>query len=293
MFTCFRQGYDGEVSTIHLACLADETYAPGLAVTVRSALETLAPGQQLFVWLVNGGVSMHTRRKLELSWGSLPLAGIEWLTPDFGAMAALPTVPGCHPFNYLKLELATLVPIDRFVYLDTDVLVRSDISKLATADLAGRVFGAVQDFGCLTVGDPEYGLRMYAELGLPIGQPYCNAGVLVIDRARWIASRATERVVEVLQRYQGQWRYADQEALNAVLGTEWYPLDPRWNSLWQSLVRLRTEGLSQELLDRFMADPYLVHFTGTPKPWLPGSQHPLAEEYRQVLLRTRFPVQLS
>ena len=51
----------------------------------------------------------------------------------------------------------------------------------------------------------------------------------------------------------------DQEGLNAVLCGRWGELDPRWNQASRT-------GESAPTAQR--PEPWIVHFTGTLKPWL-------------------------
>jgi lipopolysaccharide biosynthesis glycosyltransferase len=277
-----------ETRVLHIGCVADEAYAPGLAVTIRSAAEHLSPGAELRVWLMNCGVTMRTRRKLEQSWAGLPVS-VQWLQPDFGAIANFPGSTIVSSLSYLKLFFPQMVEVDRLLYLDTDVLIRSDISVLWQIDLHGQAFGAVQDFGCMTVSDPRYGLPNVTELGLDLAQPYCNCGVLLIDVAMWNRHSLTKRICDYISTRK-QMLYVEQEAINAIASRDWFSLEPVWNSLWQSLEHLHTEGVDSETLSRFQAAPKLVHFTGKNKPWLPGCTHPFFAEYRTVSLRTRFPI---
>ncbi len=268
--------------------MADEAYAPGLAVAIRSAAEQVAPGHELQIWLMNCGVTMRTRRKLEQSWAGLPVS-VQWLQPDFGLIANLPGSTIVSSLSYLKLLFPQMVAADRLLYLDTDVLIRSDISALWQIDLHGQAFGAVQDFGCMTVSDPLYGLPNVAELGVDPTQPCCNCGVLLIDVAVWNQRSLTKHIYDYASTRK-QMLYVEQEAVNAIASRDWFALEPVWNSLWQSLGQLRTEGVDSATLLRFQAEPNIVHFTGKNKPWLPGCTHPFFEEYRTVSLRTRFPI---
>src|SRR5262245_24289028 len=65
---------------ISIVSAADDNYAMPLAVTVRSAIDCLAPGQPLNVYILNGGLTAASQRRLEASWRA-PNVAIAWLEP--------------------------------------------------------------------------------------------------------------------------------------------------------------------------------------------------------------------
>lgn len=279
-----------ETQVLHIGCVADEAYAPGLAVTIRSALER-AEGKFVHVWLLNGGVTSHTKRKLEQSWAGFSIT-VTWLTADLSVLIDLPVYKGNTFMSYAKLLLANLVSADRFLYLDTDTLVRADLSALWQLDFSSKAFAAVQDVGCMTLGDPINGLQMIEELQLDPAQPFFNAGVLCIETQRWRELNITERVLAFSQKYATRVRWVEQDGLNAIGHNDWFHLDPVWNSVIGAAGQLNwnIDHIPAEALKPFLAEPKIVHFIGPNKPWKPGCTHPFFQEYRTVSLRTRFPI---
>jgi lipopolysaccharide biosynthesis glycosyltransferase len=96
-------------------------------------------------------------------------------------------------------------------------------------------------------------------LGLAGNQPYFNAGVMLIDMANWRANAIAERALQHLRRYGKRVFFRDQEALNAVIGSNWDPLEDRWN------VSANPFHAKQQHLGNHK--PAIIHFAGRIKPW--------------------------
>ncbi len=89
-------------------------------------------------------------------------------------------MPGCSPTLHLERR------ISRFLFIDCDVYVRAPIEQLIDIDLNGHSIAAAPEPGRqhLVLGDDMAGS------GKPFASwdPYFNAGVMVIDRAKWAAA---------------------------------------------------------------------------------------------------------
>ena len=108
--------------------------------------------------------------------------------------------------------LAKLLPdLDRVLYLDADVVVVDDLRALYATDLGSNVVAAAPDL---------YRQYRLAAFGLSGSQPYVNAGVLLIDLARWRRESLTDRLVRFVERSGPQLELHDQDALNAVAAAQ-------------------------------------------------------------------------
>lgn len=103
----------------------------------------------------------------------------------------------------------------------------------------------------------RYGRRYRAMLCPQMGDRYFNAGVLLIDSAKYRAQNITQRALSFYAQNPALCAQSDQSALNAVLAGQWGELSPSWN--WQTSVN--TFVLLQDFA------PRAVHFTGEIKPW--------------------------
>src|SRR5690606_13107876 len=117
--------------------------------------------------------------------------------------------------------------VERVLYLDCDTLVRAPIEELIERDLAGHSIAAVRDTrgAHITSGRD---LRNNQDL-FDVADPYFNAGVVLIDVARWRAANIVDRLEEALTGGVMARIHYDQDFLNLVFKNDWLRLDPRWN----------------------------------------------------------------
>ena len=163
---------------------------------------------------------------------------------------------------------------DRGLFIDSDMLVRTDIATLFETNLGDAVLAAAIDVPVPVCGSAR-GVR---DPAVPRMAPYFNAGLMLFDPNRWAATEVFPRSLEYLSKW-GAGDFYTQEALNAVLWDSWLPLDRRWND---------TAGHAR-LENRH--DAHILHFSGYFKPWrmrLSGAQ---GAEYAHFMKLTaqRFP----
>ncbi|KAH7098632.1 nucleotide-diphospho-sugar transferase [Auriculariales sp. MPI-PUGE-AT-0066] len=236
---------------INLALCIDNAYAMAAAVTIRSAVIS-TPGIRISVYLIDCGVSQEARENITASIPEVQneeLVTIVWLTLPKGSRGM--TAP-----TWAKTTVVDLVPVERVLYLDADILVRHSLEPLWRTDLRGRSLGAVRD------------------IGYPLGhdgverQPYFNAGVMLLDLAR-IRVHAKDFRDHVSS--WGSTTFKDQDALAAYFADDWEELDLAWNATglgtyarWSSPDRDSVWAGGE--LEKLHADPHIVHFTGPVHP---------------------------
>jgi lipopolysaccharide biosynthesis glycosyltransferase len=181
---------------------------------------------------------------------------------------------------FMRLLLPELVPVNRIIFLDVDLLVRSSLRPLWELDLDGRAVGAVRSFGIPFLGSPK-GVERWEELGLDPRLPYFNAGVMLMDLAAWREQALTSEAIRVAGLRQAP--LADQGALNIVFAGRWFDIHPAWN---QQTVLFHPSHTPATLgPDKFKAardHPNIVHFVGPRKPWHYGCTHPATAEWRRI-----------
>ena len=216
-----------------IACGADENYAQSLAVTLYSALRNLEAGDRsVDLYVFDGGITTESkermRRVVEGAYdGSIQL---KWESPDMNALADLPTREGISTSAYFRLLIPEHVPEDteRVIYLDSDLLVKADLTRLWEEPMEGQALMAVRGFNNPYVSS-QLGILKYEELGLAPDTPSFNSGVMVININWWRREEVPKRVGQYMRDYREHLNLCDQEGLNAVLAENWKEIDPRWN----------------------------------------------------------------
>lgn len=269
---------------IDIAFGINDAYVPHLSAVVTSIVRH-APDARLRFIILHDGVS-HARRKLVE--GTAPSSQFIWAEVDD---ADVPEFVDHSHFNrttLFRFQLETLAPPDcrRLIYLDTDVIVLSDVRELWAIDLGDAAVGAVIDGGA-AVDRVVVPADFAARWRLPAPYSYFNAGVLLIDLRRVRAGELFSAAAQFFAKNRRSLPFNDQDALNWKFWGRWKSLPPTWNAQLDMVVPWLSQNLPQHLQFHNRL-PALVHFTGAGKPWTAGSYHPWAWIYWENLARTPF-----
>ncbi len=285
---------------------ADENFAMPLAATVRSALDHLAADQTLDLYVLDGGIRDATKERLEKSWPTGRF-NISWVEVDPTSLADVPTSDRVSKVAYYRILMPRLLPahLSRVIYLDADLIVRTDLTSLWNQPLEGAPCLAVQDCAAPYLDSsqalsnyaqcgPHLGactpVSNYRDLGLEATAPYFNSGVLLVDLDAWRKMELSTQFMNCLEINRQHVRWWDQYALNVVLSGLWKPLDPRWNQGAHVYVfRKWTQSpYDRETFRQVRSDPHVIHFTTQYKPWKVSCLHPLRQEFYRYLDRTEW-----
>ena len=279
-----------ESPEIRIVLATDRNYVMPLAVAIASAAFSCDRCRTLVFSVIASNVDTASRAKVERSLARIgfPRARIEWIEAPEQRLAGLKLA---HQYTtsltYARLLIAELLPsfVDKALYLDCDTVVNEDIAELFDMDLQGRSLLAARDYSTTTVSG-RTGIRNYRELGIPANAHYFNAGVLVIDVAKWRSADTTNALLRYVKTHERILQMADQETLNAVLFDDWLELDYRWN--WQIPWRNYRNGRVAPPWVPDRTRQSLVHFTTSEKPWLPGCDYEEKKYFFEHLDRTEW-----
>ena len=232
--------------SINIALAVSASYAMPATVTIYSIAKHSS--RRLTFYIIDCGLGADEKGRMQLSVAEKRNVSIMFvpLNGD-GLGASLGPV-------WAKVDLIDLLPVERVLYLDADILAREDIGRLWDIDLDGKVLGACPDVG-FPLGHEEI------ERG-----PYFNAGVLLMDLTK--ARSEVQKLRDVVKSMVSS-KFVEQDALNVHFQGAWKPLSLEWNA--QGLgtyAELRTADRDAAKLHE-MANPALVHFTGPVSPSLP------------------------
>jgi lipopolysaccharide biosynthesis glycosyltransferase len=259
-----------------IASAADGRYALPLAVMLRSAADALAPGSALVAYVADGGIGHDDRDRIRRALDDR--IEIRWVTPRWDDLEGLPLWGRMQASTYHRLSVASWIPAEttRVIWLDADLLLLADVTRLAAEGLGGRTALAARDPLVPTVAS-RFGVAGHVGLGLRPDAPYFNAGVMALDLERWRDRDVEGRALAYLRRTGRGVTFWDQEALNAVLAEDWGELDPRWN--W-------SPTLDRPVARAAASEARILHFSGMLKPWTFPGTGPHHDLYYSVLDET-------
>ena len=276
---------------IAIVCAADDGYSMPFTVTARSLLENLGKDQKVNLYVIDGGISEKNKAKILKSL-DFESCSLQWLKPPEDWLQDIPDLPGSERIKipaYYRLFIPQLLPpnLSKAIYLDSDLVICQDIGKLWKEELGESYLLAVQDTVAPFVSS-LMGLKLYKELGLKADDKFFNSGVLVINLDRWRLDHVSEKVVKYLVANQEYVISHDQDGLNAILANKWTELDPAWNQQPEifSYASWKDSLFSEEIYNRLVTDPYIVHFATGGKPWNTREPHPFKHLFFKYVDRT-------
>jgi len=262
------------VTQLHFLLAADARLRWGLMAAIASICRTLPPGQRAKITVVDGGIpaEMVARLKAQFTDNTKEIEFVPFRWPE-GCEA--PALEGSR-LTYARLCAADLIDSDLCVYVDADIVVTGNLSSLferAKSNMSVPVWAArnrPDDSFHSQLG------RQSAELvaGIPPSELYFNAGLLVINLARWRELNVAKLAFELAAKH--QFICHDQDALNVLFRGQWQELEERWN--YQLIGR-----------DSFPADTAVLHYSGRNKPWHSGYSRRLRAPFKEALKTAGWP----
>ena len=174
-----------------------------------------------------------------------------------GFISKLPQSERLREFGYWRIPgiAEAAKTYDRILYLDSDIHVAgSNLEKLLSIDMQGAPIAAVRDVHQSV--RPNRKANEFKKLGWR-NAPYFNAGVLLIDGAKFLGDNALAMIENCAQKFPKALTVYDQSLLNLAYYENWLELSPVWN--WQLSHR------NFQIYPSF--DIELIHVAGETKPW--------------------------
>ncbi|XP_010552615.1 PREDICTED: probable galacturonosyltransferase-like 9 [Tarenaya hassleriana] len=263
-------------SLIHIAMTLDSEYLRGSIAAVHSVLRHASCPENVFFHFIAAEFDSASPRVLsQLVRTTFP--SLNFKVYIFREDTVINLISSSirqaleNPLNYARNYLGDILDrcVDRVIYLDTDVIVVDDITRLWKTTLTGsRVIGAPEychaNFtNYFTAGfwsDPRLS-RVFSGR-IPC---YFNTGVMVMDLVRWREGNYREKL-EAWMQLQKKRRIYDLGSLPPfllVFGGNVEAIDHRWNQ--HGLGGDNVRGSCRSLHPGPVS---LLHWSGKGKPWV-------------------------
>ncbi|MCL2481866.1 MAG: glycosyltransferase [Propionibacteriaceae bacterium] len=283
-------------STVSIALICDAGYVIPTAVTISSIIANRSQNSSYEIFIVTSGISesdISEFQKFETTG-----VRIEVITTNLGDLETLHTkdesaVCVATPAALLKFRLPDLIPRDKLLYLDGDIVVNSDLSSLFDYDIDGYYLAAVPDSGSL------YFKHKYLELV----DTYFNTGVMLLNLERMRIDNCADTLIRTKAEIHDS-MLMDQNVFNLVFKSGVLYLPIRFNLLYVNLHRSRKNYTIDDInllyhttytdLDEIRSDAVIIHYSSRSKPWTFGNV-PAGDlwysyfiKMRKVAFRTRY-----
>ena len=249
-----------EKPPISVLFCADGRYYQHMAVTIASLLKNNSKHQFQLIAVLNERnptAEQQIRRTVE----SFKNAEIEFKTFDSQPIAHFRVDRHITVASYLRLFMTQFLnpDVEKVLYLDCDLIVRDDIGDLWATDVSQYFLAAVAD---------PYSDN-HVNLGFAEDEPYFNAGVLLVNLAKWRKADVVPKFIRFIEENSAILQYHDQCTLNAVFRGQVLLLPHRWNFAARNAdLPAKALGLRRSEFLALRKNPSILHYTTNVKPWL-------------------------
>lgn len=232
----------------------DDNYVPFLAVAIKSLLENASQEYFYNIHILTDGLNNESITKLRKNMSSNSRLIIDTMNAciediESNLNASLRDYYTISIFY--RLFIAKLYPeYHKAIYLDCDLVVIGDISKLYNIDTEGNIFGVVVDD--VIASNPQF--REYARLGVGVDdKKYFNSGMLLMDLDKYREEDILNKFLNLLLTYNFETAAPDQDYLNVLCKDKVKYLERGWD-------RMSTD-------ENYDGELHIIHYNNFRKPW--------------------------
>lgn len=244
--------YKKDKKEIPIFFATDDNYIPYLDVALRSLISNASKNYNYVINILNTGLKEDNKKIIKL----LENDNFTIIFRDISDKVEyiknkLKNVYHFTIVTWYRLFIQSLFPqYDKVLYLDCDIIVLGDISKLYNTHLGNNLLGAAR---CHIISDHEV-FGEYAEKFCGVNrQNYLQAGVLVMNLKEFRKRDLENKFVYLINKYNFDVIDPDQGYLNAMCNGSVKILPNGWN---KETIPAQLEG-----------DLNIVHYALYKKPW--------------------------
>lgn len=211
----------------------DNNYAPFLAVALNSAIKNASRDRQYRAIVLHEELSKENAAKLKALETENFTIELAPMKANFEALDdRMSNRLRCDYFTltiYFRLFIPAMFPqYDKGIYIDSDVVLTSDIAKLFDIEIGDNLMGACND---LSIADIPP-LVAYTENAVGVKkQEYINSGVLLMNLKAMRECDLEGHFLNLLNTYHFDSIAPDQDYLNAMCNGRIYYLNESWDAM--------------------------------------------------------------
>ena len=239
---------------LFFAC--EETYAPFFGVTLES-IRAHADKDRNYVikCLYTGNIEKDTRDIIskEYSKGNIEIEFVDIKEDIKDVFGKLHTRDYYTKTTYYRLFIPRLYPkYDKVLYLDCDVVLKTDVAQLYDVDLGDNYVGAIPDESVQLIKE----FQDYVENRIRVKsyKEYFNAGVLLMNCKVLREKQFEKKFLDLLGKVTFNVAQ-DQDYLNSICKGKVRFIGPEWDKM-----PISPDSVKEE-------DVKLIHFNLSFKPW--------------------------
>lgn len=183
--------------------------------------------------------------------------------------------------TYYRLIIPTLFKeYEKILYLDVDMIVCADLSEVWNMDLRNKAIAGVPD----TARNIASACK---RLGYHFSESYFNAGFGLYNLNVMREKNLWDEAINMVEKTPEKLLYHDQDLLNSIFHGQFLEISLKWNFM-QTFFMLEPSVVNRQKteLEKYIHNPYIIHYTAPLKPWFIECEHPYKSIYWQYLKMT-------
>lgn len=262
---------------IPVAFAADNNYVPMLTTTMYSMMANASKEYRFEVVVLQKDIA-YENRVLMTDFFASRFNNVSIQFCDVSRLVSQYELTTNNPHisveTYYRFLIQKLMPhYDKVLYLDSDLIVKGDVSELFNVDLGDNLLAAVRDIdflGNVNMQDGQRAKYTCEVLGMQDPYTYFQAGVLVLNTRAMRELHPIEKWLEFAS--DDRFIYNDQDVLNAHCEGRVTYLPYDWNVMIDCANRIANvfSHAPAAVFDAFndsRGHEKIVHYAGFEKPW--------------------------
>ena len=235
---------------------SDDNYVPFLTVALHSMIENASKDYNYKIIVLNSELKDESAKqllKLENENFKIEFADVNKKIADVARNMTLGLRDYYSNSIYYRIFIPSLFPnYEKALYLDADIVVLDDISKLYFEDLGDNLLGAITD----DVVNGNDSFKEYSKTVLGIEPTkYFNSGILVMNLDKLREFEIENKFVHLLSKYNFDTIAPDQDYLNYLCRGKVKYIHKGWDRM-----PIEDKNFSDD-------DLHLIHYNMFKKPW--------------------------
>ena len=261
-----------------VALATNDYFAPYMAVTVRSIMDSSRGESNYDIIVMSADISEQNRSLILGMAEGRKNFSIRFVNPGRLLASFSPYLHWHfgHIETYYRLIIPELLPAyEKILYLDSDMVVTSDVAELFSEDIGGFLLAACNDAdtaGLYNGFQPDK--KSYTDTVLKLREPYryFQAGTLLMNLSEFRNTFTTRQLLDFAA--SEKWQLQDQDVLNKLCEGRVKYVDMAWNVMtdYNRIRMSRIIALAPQWLNKMYMDarksPRIIHYAGPQKPWL-------------------------
>jgi len=260
---------------IHICFASDDNYAPYMGIAILSILKNAGTREDFYFYILDNKISDTNKIKIESLHTVHPFA-LKWLKIDEKLFSKCDTRhKGWTLSIFGRYLIPQLIPADKIIYLDCDIMARGSLLPLWKTDINNYYLAGVPDYNVIQRGQLEE--RFKGELS---PTEYVNSGVLLINNKKWREEKLFDKLLDYSIKNSKILLWPDQDAINFICRKGKKILPGYWNVMgYLYKTDLFADSLNYEKIIKEREKAIIRHF----HPWKKNYFIPHREEYLKLM----------